>query len=185
MSNITQLLLNWSQGEKAALEQLFPVVYNELRHQAANLLSRERREHTLQPTALVHEAYLKLVDQEKVEWQNRAQFFALSAQIMRNILVDHARKNLAEKRGGGAKKISLEDVVTQSRAGAAELVALDEALEELAKLDRRKSQIIELRYFGGLNIEEIESVIGVSAATIRRDMRFAEAWLYKQMSSEF
>ena len=181
MSDVTQLLVDWSRGEKAALEQLFPVVYQELRHLAANLLCRERSDHTLQPTALVHEAYLKLIDQQRVEWQSRAQFFALSAQIMRNILVDHARKNLAEKRGGGAKKISLEDVVTQSQMRAAELIALDDALAELAKLDRRKSQIIELRYFGGLNIEEIESIIGVSAATIRRDLRFAEAWLYKQM----
>ena len=181
-SDVTQLLLDWSNGEASALEKLLPVVYDELRRLAAHLLSRERSDHTLQPTALVHEAYLKLIDQQQVEWQNRAQFFALSAQIMRNILVDYARKNMAGKRGGGARKISLEDVITQSTERAEELVVLDEALQELAKFDARKSRIIELRYFGGLNLEEIEEVVGISIATIRRDMRFAEAWLYKRMS---
>lgn len=166
------------------MEKLLPVVYDELRRLAARLLSRERSDHTLQPTALVHEVYLKLIDQQKVEWQNRAQFFALSAKLMRNILVDYARKNLAEKRGGGARKISLEDVVTQSIGHTTELVALDEALEELAKFDDRKSRIIELRYFGGLSLEEIEEVVGISVATIRRDMRFAEAFLYRTMQGE-
>lgn len=181
-SDVTQLLLDWSNGEAAALEKLLPVVYDELRRLAACLLSRERSDHTLQPTALVHEAYLKLVDQQKVEWQNRAQFFGLSAKMMRNILVDYARKTAAEKRGGGMQKVSLEDVITQSAERAEELVALDEALDELAGFDARKSRIIELRYFGGLSLEEIEEVVGVSIATIRREMRFAEAWLYKRMS---
>lgn len=182
-NDVTQLLLDWSNGESAALEKLLPVVYDELRTLAARLLSRERTDHTLQPTALVHEVYLKLIDQQKVEWQNRAQFFGLSAKLMRNILVDHARKTAAEKRGGGARKVSLEDVVTQSAGHTAELVALDEALEELAKFDARKSRIIELRYFGGLSLEEIEEIVGISIATIRRDMRFAEAFLYRTMGS--
>jgi len=182
--DVTQLLLDWSNGEATALEKLLPVVYDELRRLAARLLSRERNDHTLQPTALVHEVYLKLIDQQKVEWQNRAQFFALSAKLMRNILVDHARKSQAEKRGGGARKVSLEDVVTQSIGHTTELVALDEALQELAIFDERKSRIIELRYFGGLSLEEIEKVIGISIATIRRDMRFAEAFLYRIMQGE-
>jgi len=181
--DVTQLLLDWSRGEKAALERLLPAVYDELRRMAAGLLRRERPDHTLQPTALVHEAYLKLVDQTRVEWENRAQFFALSAQVMRNILVDHARKNLAEKRGGGAQKITLEMVISEAGQRSAELVALDEALQELAEFDERKSKIIELRYFGGLSLEEIASVLGISIATIRRDMRLAEAWLYREMSN--
>lgn len=181
-SDVTQLLLDWSNGEKTALEKLLPAVYDELRRMAAGMLRRERADHTLQPTALVHEAYLKLINQEKVQWQSRAQFFALSANIMRNILVDHARRNLTEKRGAGAQKISLENLITQSISRAADLVALDESLAELAKFDERKAKIIELRYFGGLSLEEIESVTNLSIATIRRDMRFAEAWLCKPMS---
>ena len=181
-AEITQILHDWNDGDAEAGERLLPFVYQELKRNARFLMLRERSDHTLQPTALVHEAYLKLIDQQQVEWQNRAQFFALSAQIMRNILVDYARKNMAGKRGGGARKISLEDVITQSTERAEELVVLDEALQELAKFDARKSRIIELRYFGGLNLEEIEEVVGISIATIRRDMRFAEAWLYKRMS---
>lgn len=183
--NVTQLLLEWSDGDKTAVDKLLPIVYDELRRLAAGFLKQERPNHTLQPTALVHEAYLRLINQQEVEMQNRAQFFGLAAQAMRNILVSHARQHLSAKRGKGARKLSLEDVTTgYSIERAAELVALDEALQELEKFDPRKSQIVQLRYFGGLSIDEIEAVVGVSPATIRRDLRMAEAWLYKNLQSE-
>ncbi|MBS1797787.1 MAG: sigma-70 family RNA polymerase sigma factor [Acidobacteria bacterium] len=181
--DVTKLLLDWSNGEKSAVDRLLPIVYNELRRVAANLIRNERDDHTLQPTALVHEAYLKLIGQEDVKWDSRVQFFAFSARVMRNILVDHARTRLREKRGGNLQKISLDELVSASGEKSKELVALDDALTELAKFDERKSRIIELRYFGGLSLEEIEKVLKISAATIRRDMRFAEAWLYKQMAA--
>ncbi|CAN5685534.1 sigma-70 family RNA polymerase sigma factor [soil metagenome] len=182
--DVTQLLLDWSDGDETAVDKLLPVVYDELRHLAARFLRQERTDHTLQPTALVHEAYLRLVNQQQVEMKNRAQFFGLAAQVMRNILVSHARQHLSAKRGDGARKVSLEDVTggyTNERA--AELVALDDALQELEKFDSRKSRIVQLRYFGGLSLEEIEAVVGVSAATIRRDLRMAEVWLYKSMQT--
>ncbi len=182
--DVTRLLLDWSNGDREALGRLMPVVYEELRRLAARYLSRERPDHTLQPTALVHEAYLQLVDQRAVQWQGRAQFFGLAAQVMRNILVDHARSHRAVKRGSGARRLSLEEATVYSTERAADLIALDEAMQELAKLDRRKSHIIELRYFGGLDLEEIGEVLNISAATIRRDMRMAEAWLHRRMKDE-
>ncbi len=184
INDVTQLLLDWSDGDESAVNKLLPVVYDELHHLAARFLRQERADHTLQPTALVHEAYLRLVNQQHVEMKNRAQFFGLAAQVMRNILVSHARQYLSAKRGEGVRKISLDDVTNcYSNERAAELLALDEALQELEKFDSRKSQIIQLRYFGGLSLEEIEILVGISAATIRRDMRMAEAWLYKSMQA--
>lgn len=182
--DVTQLLLDWSDGDETAVDKLLPVVYDELRCLAARFLQHERSDHTLQPTALVHEAYLRLVNQQHVEMKNRAQFFGLAAQVMRNILVSHARQYLSTKRGAAARKVSLDDVTSGfSNERAAELVRLDEALRELEKFDSRKSQIIQLRYFGGLSLEEIESIAQISAATIRRDLRMAEAWLYKSMQT--
>ena len=180
--DVTQLLLDWSNGEKSAVDKLFPIVYAQLRQVAANLIRNERPDHTLQPTALVHEAYLKLINQADVHWDSRVQFFAFSARVMRNILVDHARTKLREKRGGNFQKISLDELVSASNEKSKELIVLDEALTELAKFDERKSRIIELRYFGGLSLDDIKDVMKISIATIRREMRFAEAWLYKKVA---
>ncbi|MBK9216038.1 MAG: sigma-70 family RNA polymerase sigma factor [Chloracidobacterium sp.] len=180
--DVTQLLFDWSNGDKDAIDKLLPIVYGELRQVAANLIKNERADHTLQPTALVHEAYLKLISQSDVHWDSRVQFFAFSARIMRNILVDHARSKLREKRGGQQQKIALDELVFASKEKSNELIELDEALLELAKFDERKCRIIELRYFGGLSLEEIGKVLKIAVATIRRDMRFAEAWLYNEMS---
>lgn len=183
--DITQFLLDWSDGDKTALDKLLPVVYDELRRLAARFLKHERSDHTLQPTALVHEAYLGLINQQRVEMKDRAQFFGLAAQVMRNILVSHARRHLSAKRGEGARKISLEDITTgYSIDRAAEFVALDEALKELEKFDERKSQVVQFYYFGGLKLEEIAAVIGVSPATIRLDLRLAKSWLYKILHEE-
>src|SRR6266568_2361621 len=151
---ITQLLLSWSEGDKSALDQLIPLVYPELKRLARRYMGRESPDHTLQTSALINEAYLRLVDQQSVQWQDRAHFFAVSAQIMRNILIDHARKYSYAKRGAGARKVPLDEAATMPEQRAAELVALDDALVELAGVDPRKSQIVELRFFGGLNIEE-------------------------------
>jgi RNA polymerase sigma-70 factor (ECF subfamily) len=181
-SELTQLLLDWSQGNKNALDKLMPLVYDELRSLARRYLSRESTGHTLQTTALVNEAYMRLIDQNRVQWQNRAHFFAISAQLMRRILVDHARKQHYAKRGGDAIKLSLDDVALLSKEKAAELVALDEALEQLAELDSRRSRVVELRFFGGLNNEEIASVLGISANTVMRDWNLARAWLYKTVT---
>jgi len=181
-SELTHLLLDWGKGNKDALDKLMPLVYDELRSLARRYLSRESAGHTLQTTALVNEAYLRLIDQSRVQWQNRAHFFAISAQMMRRILVDHARKQHYAKRGGGAVKISLDEVALFSKEKAAELVVLDEALDKLAELDSRRSQVVELRFFGGLNNEEIASVLGVSANTVMRDWNLARAWLYKTVT---
>lgn len=183
--DITRLLLEWSAGDKTAVDKLLPIVYNELRRLAAGFFKQERPDHTLQPTALVHEAYLRLVKQQQVQFQSRAQFFGLAAQVMRNILVSHARKRLAVKRGDRAEKIPLEEIMPEySNQRAAELVALDDALQELEKFDSRKSQIVQLRYFGGLTTEEIEAITNISPSTIRRDLRLAEAWLYQTLKNE-
>jgi RNA polymerase sigma-70 factor, ECF subfamily len=181
-SELTQLLLDWSRGDKNALDKLMPLVYDELRSLARRYLSRESVGHTLQTTALVNEAYMRLIDQSRVQWQNRAHFFAICAQMMRRILVDHARKQQYAKRGGGAVKISLDDIALLSNEKAAELVALDEALEKLAGMDSRRSRVVELRFFGGLNNEEIASVLGISANTVMRDWNLAKAWLYKSVT---
>jgi RNA polymerase sigma factor (TIGR02999 family) len=184
-SEVTGILRDWSGGDARAPERLMPFVYDELRRLARAFLGREREGHTLQPTALVHEAYMRLVDQTQVQWQNRAHFFGVAAQMMRRILVDHARAHEAEKRGGEFQKLSLDENL--DAAGAARdvnLVALDDALNRLAEMDPQKSKIVELRFFGGLSVEETAEVLGVSAPTVKRQWRMAKAWLYGQVKSE-
>ena len=171
-----------TDGDDGALGELLPLVYAELRRLAAGYLRRERPGHTLQPTALVNEAYLRLVDQTQVRWQNRAHFLGVAAQMMRRILVDHVRGQRAEKRGGEIQKLSLDENIDVSGERAADLVALDEALKRLAELDPQKSRIVELRFFGGLSVEETAEVLGVSAPTVKRQWRMAKAWLYGQVS---
>ena len=177
---VTQLLVAWSDGDRSALNKLLPLVEGELHRLAHRYMSHERQDHTLQTTALVNEAYLKLIDQ-KVDWQNRAHFFGIAAQIMRRILIDHARKHLGPRHGGG-RTISLDDVAVVSDERASELVALDEALMTLAKVDDRKSRVVELRYFGGLSVEETAAVLHVSPDTITRDWRRAKAFLRRELS---
>ncbi|MCP9495266.1 MAG: sigma-70 family RNA polymerase sigma factor [Pyrinomonadaceae bacterium MAG19_C2-C3] len=180
-NEVTQLLVQLTGGNRAVLDQLLPLIYDELRRLASGYLRRERSSHTLQPTALVHEAYLRLVDQRDVRWQNRAHFVGVAAQMMRRILVDHARKSGAEKRGGEFQKISLDENFDLSDERAAELIALDDALKTLAEIDEQKSRIVELRYFGGLSIEETAEVLGVSAPTVKRQWSMAKAWLFGQV----
>jgi RNA polymerase sigma-70 factor, ECF subfamily len=177
--DVTQLLVQWANGDKQALDDLTPLVYKELRRLAASHLKKERRSHTLQPTALVHEAYLRLVDQKNPNWQNRSHFFGVASQLMRRILVDHARKRQADKRAG--QRVSLEDAVSFQRERGRELLALDSGLIALEKVDPRKCRAIELRYFGGLSMDEIAQTLDVSAVTVRRDLRMAEAWLNHEM----
>jgi RNA polymerase sigma factor (TIGR02999 family) len=180
--DITQLLRDWSKGHQNAFDELLPIIYNELRHVAHNYLRRERDDHTLQTTALVHEAYLKLIDQKQVQWQNRAHFFAIAAQAMRRILIDNARRHAAVKRGEAPEKLSLEDVESISIGKDETLLALDEALQELEKIDPQQSRVIELRYFGGLTIEETAEVMNLSSATVKREWAMARAWLYKKIT---
>jgi RNA polymerase sigma-70 factor (ECF subfamily) len=179
---ITQLLAEWSEGNQAALDKLYPLVYNELRRLAHGYLRRERKGHTLQTTALINEAYLRLVDQKHVHWANRSHFFGISAQIMRRILIDHARRYDYSKRGGGARRISLNEGAVVAKQRARELLMLDEALDSLAKIDPRRSQVVELRYFGGLNNVEIAEVLKISENTVTRDWNMARAWLYQELS---
>ncbi|HYR75482.1 MAG TPA: sigma-70 family RNA polymerase sigma factor [Pyrinomonadaceae bacterium] len=179
---ITQLLSNWSQGDKAALDQLVALVYPELRRLARRHMAREDPAHTLQTSALINEAYLKLVDQKSVQWQSRAHFFAVAAQVMRHILVDHARTRNYAKRGGGAPKLPLDEAAALTEQRAAQLIALDDALNDLSALDGRKSQIIELRFFGGLSLEETAEVMKISPSTVQREWRAAKAWLHHAMS---
>lgn len=176
---ITQLLANWSAGESDAAAHLMPAVYAELRRLARQYLQRERGDHTLQPTALVHEAYLRLAGQKEMQWQNRAQFYAVSSRLMRRILVDHARAHLAEKRGGGAEKIELDEADLRPEERPANLLALDDALAQLATIDVRKSRVVELRFFGGLTVEQTAEALELNAATVRRDWTFAKAWLHR------
>jgi RNA polymerase sigma factor (TIGR02999 family) len=180
-NEITKLLEASREGDEEALNKLLPLVYQELRRLAGHYLRRERPDHTLQPTALVHETYLRLIDQN-VSWQNRAHFFGVAAQMMRRILVDHARSRLAAKRGSGGVKISLDDALNLSDERAGDFIALDEALERLAEFDEQKSKIVELRFFGGLSIEETAEVLGIGTATVTRQWRMAKAWLYQQVS---
>jgi RNA polymerase sigma factor (TIGR02999 family) len=180
--DVTRILRAWSDGDRGALDELIPVVYEELRRQAARYLRRERPDHTLQTTALIHEAYVRLVDQRDVRWQNRAHFFGVAAQLMRRILVDHARKDRALKRGGVADKLPLEEAVPVSGAPDINLMALDEALTKLAALDERKSRVVELKYFGGLTAEEAAEVLRVSPATVRHDWSLAKAWLRREIA---
>lgn len=180
-NQITRQLIAWSNGDQTAMDQLIPVVYQELRRMADRFLRHESAGHTLQPTALVHEAWLRLIDQTRVNWQNRAQFFGVAAQIMRRILVDHAKSKHREKRGGDAVKLSLDDVVILSQERAADLIALDEALDALGNFDQRKCSVVELRYFGGLSVEETAEVLSVSPDTVMRDWKLAKAWLYQRL----
>lgn len=180
---VTRQLNYWSVGDRDALDKLLPLVYNELRRLAHSYLTKERSDHTLQTTALVHEAYLKLIDQRSVNWENRAQFFAISAQAMRRILLDNARRHGAAKRGSGGQKLSLDDVATLSTDGANEsLIALDLALQKLETIDAEQSRIVELRYFGGLTIEETAEVLKTSPSSVQREWTIARAWLYKAIS---
>jgi len=179
---ITQMLLRWSDGDKSAFDQLLPLVYDELRRLAKGYLRRHSVQNTLQPTALVHEAYLRLINQEQVSWQNRAQFFGLAAKIMRGLLVDHARRTQAEKRGGSNFSVSLSEADRIGQQSDLDLLALDEALDKLATLEPRHSQIIEMRFFAGLTIEETALALGVSHATVERDWNLARAWLFRELS---
>jgi RNA polymerase sigma-70 factor (ECF subfamily) len=179
---VTELLLRWSSGDKSALDELTTVVYSELRRLAKRYMGRERQDHTLQTSALINEAYLRLVDQQSVEWKDRTHFFAVSAQIMRHILVDHARKYQSRKRGAGAQKIPLENTILANKQRAVELVTLDEALNDLAAMDWRQSQIVELRFFGGLTVEETAEVLQISPITVMREWRLAKAWLHNTMT---
>jgi len=178
---VTQLLAAWSAGDKSALDELIPAVYDELRRLAKNYLSRERPDHTLQTTALVHEAYLRLVDQNAVNWQNRAQFFGIAAQMMRRILINHAKERQAQKRQGSATKVSLDEAVSFFEKREVDLMALDEALNTLAVLDPKQTQIVELRFFGGLTIDEVAEVLGISPATTKREWDSAKLWLRRQL----
>ena len=182
--NVTELLRAWTAGEKAALDQLIPVVYDELRRQASRYLRRELPGHTLQTTGLVNEAYLRLVDQKNVQWQNRAHFFGISAQLMRRILVDHARAKHRAKRGGADLRVTLDEATAVARTREIDLLALDEALNRLAKIDPQQSRVVELRFFSGLNVEETAEVLGVSAATVKRDWSVAKAWLHREISGD-
>jgi RNA polymerase sigma factor (TIGR02999 family) len=179
---VTGLLVAWSEGDESAYEKLVPLVYAELHRLAHRFMSGERRDHTIQTTALVNEAYLRLVDQ-KARWQNRSHFFAIAAQVMRRILVDHARSQAYAKRGGNAQKVELDEAVLMARDRSAELVALDEALNKLAEFDPRKSRVVELRFFGGLSIDEAAEALQVSPNTVKRDWSSARAWLYREVTS--
>ncbi|MEO8505754.1 MAG: sigma-70 family RNA polymerase sigma factor [Acidobacteriota bacterium] len=181
---VTALLLRWQEGDQAALEQLLPLVYEELRRMASRQLRGERPGHTLQPTAVVHEAYLRLVDQRRIQWQNRAQFFGIAAQLMRRVLVDHARARQALKRGGLMPPVSLDGFdpgAPSPGLGFADLVDLDSALTRLAALDADQARIVELRFFGGLTVEETATLVGSSPATVKRDWSSAKAWLFREL----
>ena len=178
---VTQWLVDWGKGDESALERLTPLVYEELHRLAARYMGRERPGHVLQTTALVNEAYLRLVDQRNVHWQNRAQFFGIAAQMMRRILVDHARRNRYAKRGGGAQIIPLDEAVLVSEEKNEELLILNDALGRLSAIDKRKTQVVELRYFGGLSVEETAEVLKISSNTVLRDWNFARAWLHREI----
>jgi RNA polymerase sigma factor (TIGR02999 family) len=181
---VTQLLNAWGGGDQSALEKLMPLIYDELHRLAGRYMAHERPEHTLQTSALVNEAYVRLVDQKDVHWQNRAQFFGIAATSMRRILVSYARRRNRVKRGGGALQVSLDEAALLSDERAAEMVALNEALDHLAAVDRRKSQVVELRYFGGLSIEETAEVLKVSPGTVMRDWTLAKAWLRREIAGQ-
>jgi RNA polymerase sigma factor (TIGR02999 family) len=181
---ITELLVAWSEGDRTALEELTPMVHAELRRLAHQYMGRERPGHTLQTSALVNEAYLRLIDWKNVRWQNRAHFFGVSAQLMRRILVDYARERQYLKRGGGALQVSLSEAAAFSLERSSDLVALDEALTALSKMDRRKEQVVELRFFGGLSVKEAAEVLKVSAETVMRDWRLAKVWLLRELDQK-
>jgi RNA polymerase sigma factor (TIGR02999 family) len=180
---VTGLLDDWRDGDPTALKKLTPLIYDELRRIAHRYAQRERNGHTLQTTALVNEAYLRLAGTEKPDWHNRTHFFAVTAQVMRHILIDHARRRRYLKHGGDAQQVSLAEAALMAGERAAELVALDEALEELARMDPRKTRVVELRYFGGLSLAETAEALGVSLMTVRRDWRAAKAWLFRRVGN--
>ncbi|HYE15946.1 MAG TPA: sigma-70 family RNA polymerase sigma factor [Pyrinomonadaceae bacterium] len=179
---VTRILEDWSGGDRGAAERLMPYVYDEMRRLARSFLARERVGHTLQPTALVHEAYVRLVDQTRVNWQSRAHFYGIASSMMRRVLIDHARAHATEKRGGGAVRLSVEDVQVPLEERAQSLVALDEALERLKALDERKCMVVEMRFFGGLEDKEIAEVLGVTTRTVLRDWKKARLWLYRELA---
>ena len=180
-ADLTQLLVAWSGGDHAAAEPLISAVYAELKRLARYQLARERG-HTLQPTALVHEAYIKLIDQRSVDWQNRAHFFGIAAQLMRRIVLKRARRRAAAKRGGGIADLNFEEALIPAAERPWDLIALDDALTRLGAMDARQSQVVELRYFGGLDVEETAAVLGISAGTVKREWRSAKAWLHKEIA---
>src|SRR5205807_2421961 len=179
---VTQLLMDWGNGNQAAADKLMPLVYEELHRLAHQYMNKERPGHTLQTSALVNEAYLRLIDQKEVYWQNRAQFFGIAAQLMRRILVDYARSRRYQKRGGDARQVELDEAMIVSRERAGDVIALDDSLKSLAEFDERKSQIVELRFFGGLSIEETAQVLAVSPGTVMRDWTLAKAWLRTEIN---
>ncbi len=179
--DVTELLVRWSDGDEAARADLMAVLYEELRARARNYLRRERADHTLQPTALVHEAYLRLINQNRVQWRNRAHFFGVASQVMRRILLDHARRHQADKRGGGVASMAVTALIEVGESRDLDLIRLDDALTTLAELDPRQSRIVELRFFGGLSVEETAEVLGVSVATVMREWKIAKLWLFTQM----
>lgn len=181
---VTQLLSAWSEGDETALEKLIPVVYDELRRLARHYMSEERPDHTLQTTALVNEAYLRLMDYKRMNWHDRAHFFAVCAQLMRRILVDHARRRLYKKRGAGKDPVSLDEAVFVSANVNQDLVDLDDALTALARIDTRKARIVELKFFGGLDIDETAEVLKVSASTVKREWKRAKMWIYQELSKK-
>jgi RNA polymerase sigma factor (TIGR02999 family) len=181
---VTELLVRWSQGDDAALAELTPLVYEELRRLAHHYMEGERPDHTLQTTALVNEAYLRLADQTNPNWQSRAHFFAVAARAMRQILVSYARSNRAQKRGGGGARIELDEAAIMSPEQSNEIVDVHEALERLSTLDERKAQVVELKFFGGLNYDEIAEVLKISRVTVRRDWEFAKLWLYTELHAD-
>lgn len=180
VGEVTMLLRGWSEGDQSALERLAPIVYHELHRLAGRYMKRERPGHSLQTTALVNEAYMRLVDYKRMEWQNRTHFFAVSAQLIRRILVEHARRHNL-KRGGSVQHVSLEEAAVVGGSGSADLVALDDAMKRLAQLDARKEQVVEMRFFGGLSVKETAEVLKVSAVTVMRDWSTAKAWLYREL----
>jgi len=182
-TGVTDLLVHWSEGDQEALNKLIPLVYDELHKLASRYLRRERRDHTLQTTAVVHEAYLKLVNQRDANFENRLHFFAVAAQIMRRILVDYARRHHASKRGGDLYKLSLDEALVTSEEKGADLLALDEALERLAAIDPRQSRVVELRIFAGLTLEETAQALNISPSTVRREWSTAKAWLHRQIKN--
>jgi RNA polymerase sigma factor (TIGR02999 family) len=182
-TQVTQLLVEWGAGNKASLDLLTPLVYAELRKLAQGYLARERSASTLQPTALIHEAYIRLVAQDMPDWQSRSHFFGVAAQLMRQILVDHARKHRSQKRGSGAADLPLDEALSFAPERGSGIIALDDALHALEKFDERKCRVIEMRFFGGLSVDETAQALGISVATVGREQRMAEAWLHKEMSS--
>jgi len=182
--NVTELLIDWGKGDKQALDQLVPLVYDELRRQAARYLRHERVGHTLQTTALIHEAYMRLVDQKNVHWQNRAHFFGIAAQLMRRILVDHARHQKRAKRGGSDVRVSLAEATVMTTGQDLDVIALDAALDRLAQIDEQQSKVVELRFFSGLTVAETAEVLSISPATVKRDWSMAKAWLHREISGE-